>query len=294
MIDRMQKKCLVGSLSVHGLLLVILFVGPAFLSNPKNQNEEIIDFIPSSLVDAAVSGGGNRDAKPLPYNPQIPPKPPEPNVPVVPKPPEPEPVKPAPEAKPEVKPEPVAKPDTRTEKIDPDAVEPAKKKGPNISLKVETAKPGKKATSKNSPSTRPTQENAERQQLARQFGQAAASLRNGTASATRYEEYGPGGGGPSYAGFSTWVRTVYHDAWQPPAEVTLDDAIVEASVTIARDGKIVSSRITRRSGDTAVDASVQQTLDRVRTIGRSFPEGARERERSYIIEFNLRAKRGMA
>jgi hypothetical protein len=39
-----------------------------------------------------------------------------------------------------------------------------------------------------------------------------------------------------------------------------------------------------------VDASVQRTLDRVKFIA-PFPEGATEKERTYIINFNLKAKR---
>ena len=65
---------------------------------------------------------------------------------------------------------------------------------------------------------------------------------------------------------------------------------IKVSVTIASDGTVISARIITPSGDASVDASVQRTLDRVTYIA-PFPEGATEKERTYIINFNLKAKR---
>ena len=48
----------------------------------------------------------------------------------------------------------------------------------------------------------------------------------------------------------------------------------------------------RPSGETGVDSSVQRTLDRIPFIA-PFPEGAKEKERTYTINFNLKAKRGI-
>jgi TonB family protein len=61
-------------------------------------------------------------------------------------------------------------------------------------------------------------------------------------------------------------------------------------VTIGSDGSVIASRILNRSGDAQVDASVQRTLDRV-TFVAPFPDGATEKERTFIINFNLKAKR---
>ena len=62
------------------------------------------------------------------------------------------------------------------------------------------------------------------------------------------------------------------------------------TVTIRNDGKVIAARIIRRSGETQVDGSVQRTLDRVSFIA-PFPEGAKEKDRIYTINFNLKAKR---
>ena len=60
--------------------------------------------------------------------------------------------------------------------------------------------------------------------------------------------------------------------------------------TIANNGRVISARIIERSGDGGVDRSVQKTLDRVTEIA-PFPDGSTDRERTYIINFNLKAKR---
>ena len=66
--------------------------------------------------------------------------------------------------------------------------------------------------------------------------------------------------------------------------------ITKATVTIASDGTVLSARILKPSGDASVDRSVQRTLDRVTFIA-PFPEGAKDKQRTYTINFNLKAKR---
>src|SRR5438034_11031656 len=65
--SRLQKKCFIVSAGVHLLLLIILLVCPAFLSS-KTHSEDVqaLPFYPSKLIDAALMGGGNRNAKPPP------------------------------------------------------------------------------------------------------------------------------------------------------------------------------------------------------------------------------------
>ena len=61
-------------------------------------------------------------------------------------------------------------------------------------------------------------------------------------------------------------------------------------MTIAQDGSGSVGDIIQPSGDAQVDDSVRRTLDRVTFIA-PFPEGAKENQRTYIINFNLKAKR---
>ena len=65
---------------------------------------------------------------------------------------------------------------------------------------------------------------------------------------------------------------------------------MKVKVTIASDGTVINAHIITPSGDAHVDATVQRALDRVQFIA-PFPEGATEKERTYTINFNLKAKR---
>ena len=288
--DRLQKKCLIVSAGIHLLLMGILLVGPAFVpSKPPLPDTPILDFIPDKLVDGNVSGGGNPNARRAAPTPELPK--PEPAV-QTPKPaPQPDPLPPK-RADPEP-PKEVVKNNTP----DPDAVEAPRKRMPKVSTDPVLRKPSATPKAKTSDAAAREHEQlmAQNRRIAESIKGAASSIRQGTASATTIEDsYGPGGGGPTYASYVAWVKTVYENAWRPPEETAMDDAIVKASITIARDGTILAARITIPCGDARVDRSVRDVLDRVKTIGRPFPEGAKEAERTYTISFNVKARRGLA
>ena len=103
----------------------------------------------------------------------------------------------------------------------------------------------------------------------------------------------PGEGvGEAYASYASAVRSIYEAAWIPPDDTANDNAITKVTVIIEYTGKVLSASIVKASGETSVDRSVQRTLDRVRFI-RPFPEGAKDKQRTYVINFNLRAKRAL-
>ncbi len=279
--SRLQKKCIIVSTGLHLLLLGIIVIGPAFTSSTTPE-VRMIDFMPDMVVEDNVWGGGNPKAgkapavvQPIQPPAQPPPQPPPPRT---------EPRK----AEPEVSER------TRIERPDPnDWTTERKKKQPEIVTKVQTRKV---------PITRPRTDSADtatearkaadtRRELARAFANTANGIRESSASATAIEEgeYGPGGGGPAYAGYDSVVQKVYQDAWVKPSDTSSDAPVVYATVTIARDGTVVpgTARITTPSNDSQMDASVQRVLDRVSTIGRPFPEGMKEKERKYKIRFDL-------
>ena len=124
-------------------------------------------------------------------------------------------------------------------------------------------------------------------------GSATRSLRANLSSTTTIQtDYGPGEGGVAYANYAQLVKSIYENAWVPPDVTANDDAITKVTVTIASDGDVLSARILRACGEPRVDSSVQRTLDRVTRIA-PFPEGAREKQRTYTINFNLKAKRAL-
>ena len=286
--DRLQKKCFIASAGFHLLLGCILLVGPAFLSSSsKSDNTPILDVVPPNVIDAAFNNG-NPNAKPPPPLPLVK----QPLAVAQPQPPAPQPeVKPQPEPEREVVHEP--QPD-RQEKPDPDSLETSteKKKLPKVSL-TEVVRPASKKQQKPNSTVDPQEQQLayRRQKAAQLLGSAAITLKEDMSSAVSLDsDFGAQGSGPAYASYDQVVRSIYWHAWVAPDDTATDDAIVKATVTIARDGNVLSARILRASGDSGVDRSVQRTLERV-TFVHECPEGAKEKERTYTINFNLKAKR---
>jgi colicin import membrane protein len=290
--DRLQQKCFVASAGLHLLLAVILVIGPAFLSSKsRSDNSPILDVIPGKLIDAAFSGGGNPNAKPPP------PAPPAPQV-AQPAPP-PERVK-APEPVKVREPEPPQKPveEARPAKPDPNSLETStdhKRRRPEVSTtpitrKQDAGKATKWAATTSTDNSEERRLAAARRRAADLIGATARSLRDDVSPGTTLEAFGPGGGGEVYAPYDEAVRSIYWHAWTPPEDTASDAAITKATVTIASDGTVLSARIIKPSGDASVDKSVQRTLDRVTFIA-PFPEGAKEKQRTYTIKFDLKARR---
>jgi TonB family protein len=265
--SRLQKKCLLGSVGLHLLMLTVLAVGPAFLSPNKADDSPVLEFVPMMLTDEKISGGGTpRPPAPQPQvQPQ--PQPPRPQ-------PQPQPVRqpqpPKPEPAPETKPNPAAtdpKPERKTHQV-------------KISNKVVPLKP-------TTQSSRPTTSASSQPNV---YSQVAKTLRQNVTTTRIEMPEGPGGGGVSYANYAQEVRRVYTEAWNIPPDVDDDEATVKVSVTIARAGNVTASRIIQSSGSPAVDRSIQATLDRV-TFVAPFPVGAKEAQRTFTISFNLKAKK---
>jgi len=262
--NRLQKKCVIVTAGVHLLLLTILIVGPAFFSpKPKEDDLQVLDVIPANLIDAPFNSGV-ADATPPPPAPVAPPTPPPP-VPVVTPP---EPVTPKMEP-----PKPVIK---ETEKALTPPEKPKEAHKPQINTQLVT---------RTAPKASPNANDAAR---ARAIRNAVRKLKNNLTSATTIDV--PGNSSVAYANYATVVKNIYDQAWTLPATVLGGDEVTKVSVTIASDGTVISARIVTPSGDANLDASVQQTLERVKFIA-PFPEGATEKERIYPISFNPEIKR---
>ncbi|HEY5912094.1 MAG TPA: TonB C-terminal domain-containing protein [Verrucomicrobiae bacterium] len=271
-----------ASAGLHLLLLLVIFIGPAFVSHNGTEIREI-NFILSIVVPDNVAGGGNPNARPPAV--VVPP------VMAPPRPPAQPPSQPRSEVKPEPKPEPARAEVAKTAPPDPDDFSERKKK-PEI---ITTPQIRRRTNTRTSETAREAENEARkaadaRRTLAREIASAAAGIREGSASATAVDEdFGPGGGGPAYAGYDSLVQMVYQNAWVKPDDTSKDTPVAYATVTIARDGTVVpgSARIITRSGDSQMDSSVQRTLDRVSTIGRPFPEAMKEKQRTYKLRFDL-------
>ena len=288
---RLQKKCLVASVVMHVFLLLLLLLGSAFFvpSKKKTSDLPLFKVVPRKFVDDALSGGGG--------NPKIAPSEaqqkgetlvaqPPPSPPVVPP--------PAPKPQKQVEPVPVKKP----EPVTPEK-RPAPKPKDTAKKPIETT-PSKAAPLELKPITRKSTDLAKQQrdaetkksaeagkQIARELSKARESLVEGFQSGTKVEISGPGG--EAYVNYAQWVKTVYEDAWQIPNDLLDENSSAKVVVTIARSGDVLSARIERRSGNSTLDKSVQRTLDKVRFVA-PFPDGAKEEQRTFTINFNLKAK----
>jgi TonB family protein len=296
-VNRLQKKCVIATAAGHLLLLVILFFGPAFFwRQPEPENLPMLKVLPTTAVDEALNSGV-ASPKPPPSAPtQIQSAPPEPAPPVtrpMEKPTEPvqEPVK-----EPVVEPKPVEpKVDKPAPPDDTPAEEPspAPKPKPKRVLDPDELKPVIHRTKKTH-ADKSVEEDAEAEQADRAAEhrrlaalRAISGLRDKLSTSTDVEIQGSGN--ESFANYGQIVVSVYQKAWILPGGDD-GDAKPKVHVVIARDGTVISARISEPSGDPDMDASVQRALDRV-TFIQPFPDGAKEEKRSFNIYFNPVSKR---
>ena len=63
--NRLQKKCVIATAGFHLLLLVILFVGPAFFNEkPKADDSPVLDVIPANLIESKRSTAASKTQRP--------------------------------------------------------------------------------------------------------------------------------------------------------------------------------------------------------------------------------------
>jgi outer membrane biosynthesis protein TonB len=123
--DRTQKRCLVGSVAFHGILMTVLITAAAFAPKPEIPSVPFLELLPTDLklTDGDQIGGGNPNAKQPPAQSSQPPSQPLP-PPTTPKSPPKEvtkdikpPVPPKIEKRAEPKPDKPEKPEPKNEKV---------------------------------------------------------------------------------------------------------------------------------------------------------------------------------
>ena len=300
--NRLEKKCLFGSAAMHVLLVVVFLFGAAFLPKRlKNEAPQVIEIVPYDALAKVTDGpskGGNPNV--IPPSAPAPVRPPPPPV----QPPSPPPPRPAPEKLEEpVKPEKVTPPKARDLKQVGDDPEPVKKApSRDLSRLTNSVVKTKSADLAKARAQREAREKFEREQakragqlqaLAGAFSQAEAGLSRGLSGkvVSSVEMAGPGGGGPAMINWRSAVADIYTRAWDPPQDAQ-DSAKVATKITIARDGTVLNGRITRPSGDSALDRSVERVLREVKTVP-AFPEEAKEEQRTLNFIFDLTVKRSL-
>jgi TonB family protein len=288
--NRIQKKCMIVSAGIHLLLAVMLIFGPGFLSFNSHENAPpLLKFIPGATVEALLSGGGDKSAKTPPAeatSPETPTPTPIVTPPVQVSQPPVERVQPR-QPERELPPVPKDPPRVNTPAID---VKPAPRKPSDIKvdLTMKTsstadAKAKREAQAKVAAAARA----AEEKRIAALFGRATAGIRGGVSGSTEIKMPGLSSGGVAYGNIKSAIYTKYFDAWQVPDGAP--DSTVYVSITLARDGTVVTSRITDRSGNAQLDSSVQKALDRVRFVA-PLPDSETQETREFNFGFNPEMK----
>ncbi|HEY1663494.1 MAG TPA: TonB family protein [Verrucomicrobiae bacterium] len=276
--NRLQKKCIIATAGLHLLLLVILFLGPAFFnSQPKPDNAPVLDMVPANLIDAALNSGVKNATPPPPQPVAVPqPTPPQPQQQQQQVQPAPKVVQPTPTLMQRV--EHIFTPVPKPEPVNPtpDAVQPQPHK-----IVVSTTL----VTGPIKSTTKPAKPDHSQDQ-ARALNSALRNLKNNLSPATKVDLSGTSS--VAYANYSSVVKSVYDSAWILPASINADENI-KVSVTIARDGSVISSHIVTPSGDGSADDSVQRTLDRVQIVA-PFPDSWTDSQRTFVILFNPQVK----
>ena len=282
--NRLQKKCLIAVAGTHLLLVVVFFCSGFIRPTPKEDDIPVLTMIPSTAIDKELQSGV-REATPPPPTPPVQPH-------VEPTPPTPTPPPPKPDVQPPEPPkhiEPVAPVEPKEPDITKPVVRP-EPKPPKHEIKVDLTKVNRNTAADKAAAEaeKAAQDRKRQQDRQKAINNALNKIKENSTSATTVDM--PGTSTVAYANYAAIVKTVYTEAWTPPDSADSDTANVKVSVTIARDGTVIESHIVTPSGDSSVDRSVQSTLDRVTNI-RPFPDDSTDKQRTYIINFNLKAKR---
>ncbi len=306
--NRFQKKCLIVSAAMHAFLFLVLIVGTAFHAEKKiEEPPHLIQIIPANAIitDGKTRGGGSPSqaaAAPAPA-PVV--KPAE----VIP----PKPVEPVPEPPKQVEQAKLA-PEPKHEEVSELPV-PKIKKTKTLPKPVDISEPKAKVTPKprDVPDiSNPTVRNAVDKKVAAEAARIASQkadqqardqrlaavnnslnkLGQNLSSLSKGIESLGGGGGAAEINYRDLVFSKYDAAWTAPADIDDNEANTKVKVVIARSGKVSSADIIKASGNLVLDKSVRRAIDSLSFIA-PFPESSSDSQRVYIINFNLKAKRGL-
>jgi TonB family protein len=260
---------------LHVLLVAVLILGAAFLVTQPEKLPPVLSMIDPNVLDDLLSPSTPPQSKPninqpsaTRHNQVTPPRPPvrpivQPPVVTLPNPPKPRPNPPKPR---------------------PTNPNPTKPKPKNTAKKPSDIKVNIGHPKHHPNKTRPNPPRPVKPAInAKDVNSALKGLNNLSA---KIKVQVSGSNRAAFATYAQHVVAVYRRAWQPLIPKNLARArIAEVSVTISRDGRVITARIIRRTGDAALDKSVQRALDKVRSVGKSFPSGSRDAKRTFILDF---------
>jgi TonB family protein len=293
---RLQKKCLLFSLGLHGLLAVILIGSAGFGSRPQQVELQILHFIPANIVDRAGAGGGAQVVNP-PLQPQVP------APPRVQSPPQTQPqavhvelthvetARPKPLPRPEPTPAPPEKEDSKElameSKSKSSHERPRHEVKPTYTL-AHTSTHAKKPQADQSSQSMARAEARRLKAIENALNGLASDVRSSGSQSPIVDTEGIGGG-EAFAGYRDVVFSYYYHAWITPDDAANRLGAADAKITILRDGSILSAELVHPSDDKSLDRSVERVLREVTKLP-PFPASTQDRQRTYVIRFSLEAK----
>jgi len=201
--------------------------------------------------------------------------------------------KPIPE--PEAEPEPVQKPEpTPTPEVKPEPTPIPVPPKAKHQVKVSTAK--KKVSVSTSPASAESKSTSTHSR--EPAGPSASDIRNRLSSKIPAESGGGGGDGSGNAGrpdgvaddFS-WYRALIkqsiQSAWKKPPIPAGEKIYTEVEIKISESGAVTFLRISRPSGDSAMDTSVEQAVRSTPRLAKPLPAGLGSPDYTVIIQFKL-------
>ena len=247
---RLKRSCVVGSVVFHILILAMLVLGPMLLAK-RDETVRVIDLVPSDVIDKLLA----------PAAPVAPPPAPAPPKPTPPKP-EPKKIQPKPKPKPIL-----PKPKIITPK-------PKPKPKIKVNLNSNVRKPDARNTKAQKEAAK------QREALNRSLNKLDTKLSDRTAVNVPLGRY-------ASANYESLIRRKYMDATIHPGAIS-GDPVVKVRLVIARNGRVISARVTSQSGLASWDRAVQKALDRVKFI-KPFPESMKGSQQTFNLNFNSRS-----
>ena len=102
---------------------------------------------------------------------------------------------------------------------------------------------------------------------------------------------GGGGDGVASGRYGDGLKAIYDSKWILNADAFDDEASATVRVTVRRDGTVVSSTITKPSGNASFDRSVRSVLNNVTRVPPFTPD-MKDTERVFTWRFEKRTKAG--
>ncbi|MGB0586817.1 MAG: TonB family protein [Limisphaerales bacterium] len=271
---RLLKKCIFLSIGLHVLVAALLIAVAAFFITKPEKVAPTLSMIAPEVLDNLLN------PQSAPVQPRVTPTPPQPPVQRnrVPEPPTPRPPK-------KVAPVPTPAPPkkvTPIKKTTPPKSTPAKKRPPiKINASTKTVNGG--GSTSRSPVAPPIRPSVNTEGL----GKTVKNLRTQLSAGIKVNV--SGANAAAFTSYAQYVVSVYRRTWEPLIPKTLARSrVAVVSVTVDRTGKVISARVVRKTGDAALDRSVQSALDRVRSIGKPFPSGSNDSKRTFTLDFTPR------